>query len=300
MPTPSEAPPHTFGDFMEDSLHHPIWGYYADGRVLFGESSDAADFTTFPVSMRPHFGAMLGERIHQLWHACGAPSDFTILELGAGLGTLAHDLLDHLRAKRPELYSAAHYIIGERSTALRALQLETNACFVAEGRLRVRAVDAQCLADGSLRASLLEERERESRVSKPASPQPASERSGSERSPSEHTSTERGQRRLCGVLLSNELPDAFAVEKLIIEQKTTHSQEAAEGAAERSLLTMRRCHVYPLIRARELREIVREVMSAMPYEMLGDREALLRRGLGSREGEIQSRGLEFGVPSSKN
>ena len=56
-------------DFQEDSLHHPAWGYYCDGRVEFGEHSDTSDFTTFPVSMRPAFGAMLADRLHALWAA---------------------------------------------------------------------------------------------------------------------------------------------------------------------------------------------------------------------------------------
>ena len=44
----------TWREFHEDSLHHPTWGYYTDGRVAFGEEGGSADdFTTFPVSM--HF-----------------------------------------------------------------------------------------------------------------------------------------------------------------------------------------------------------------------------------------------------
>ena len=57
---------YSFHDFMDDSLSHPAWGYYSSGRVGFGESRLAADFTTFPISMRPFFGAILADRLHSL------------------------------------------------------------------------------------------------------------------------------------------------------------------------------------------------------------------------------------------
>ena len=75
----------SFEDFMEDSLHHPAWGYYTDGRVAFGESNAEDDFTTFPVTMRPVFGALLARRLEALRRACmadeaeGAP--FVVVEL---------------------------------------------------------------------------------------------------------------------------------------------------------------------------------------------------------------------------
>ena len=148
---------YSFFEFMEDSLHHPAWGYYSDGRVQFGESAEAADFTTFPVSMRPMFGALIAERVHTIWQAGGSRgAPFVVLELGAGLGMLAHDFLQHCRVRRPNFYRSLTYVIGERSRSLRAEQEETNAGFVQEGRLFVREVDAQALADRSLRAALLE------------------------------------------------------------------------------------------------------------------------------------------------
>ncbi len=113
-------------DFQEDSLHYPDWGYYTDGRVVFGEDADTADFTTFPVSMRPAFGAMLADRLCSLWHALGAPTDapFLIVELGAGTGVLAHDILQHCEAHLPAPFrQAVCYVIGERSASLRSVQV---------------------------------------------------------------------------------------------------------------------------------------------------------------------------------
>ena len=78
---------------MDDSLSHPAWGYYSSGRVGFGESRLAADFTTFPISMRPFFGALLADRLHSLWlataakagegDASGGHETFVVVELGA-------------------------------------------------------------------------------------------------------------------------------------------------------------------------------------------------------------------------
>ena len=51
----------------------------------------------------------------------------SLLELGAGLGMLAHDILQHARAESPQFYAALQYVIGERSAALRVKQEETNA-----------------------------------------------------------------------------------------------------------------------------------------------------------------------------
>ena len=101
-PSAPPAPPLiTWCEFQEDSLHHPDWGYYSDGRVIFGDSTDEADFTTFPVSMRPAFGAMLADRLHSLWLAAAGDdgSPFIVCELGAGTGVLAHDVLAHMAVR---------------------------------------------------------------------------------------------------------------------------------------------------------------------------------------------------------
>eukprot|EP00965_Chrysotila_dentata_P095393 3153429-Pleurochrysis_carterae.AAC.1 len=160
---------------MEDSLHHPAWGYYAEGRVRFGADKEKQDFTTFPLAMRPLFGAMLAERLYMLWRASRAnrapnPSPapattksgsddavrkFVVVELGAGLGTLANDILSHLRDHRPFMFSKLVYVIGERSESLQGLQAATNRDFIDQGVLHVHAVDAQALVTGELRMQLL-------------------------------------------------------------------------------------------------------------------------------------------------
>ena len=152
-PPPARPPRLTsWCEFQEDSLHHPDWGYYSDGRVVFGESSETADFTTFPVSMRPAFGAMLADRACELWKAAGGGSEpFLLLELGAGTGVLAHDVLAHCEACLPHFYAAVRYVIGERSASLREVQAQSNTRFVTAGKLRVvRCARPRCVNTGAV------------------------------------------------------------------------------------------------------------------------------------------------------
>ena len=212
------APPRfiSWHDFHEDSLHHPAWGYYCDGRVAFGEEGGSADdFTTFPVSMRPIFGAMLADRLHSLWLAqdnlldgCDADADdpFLVVELGAGTGVLAHDVLSHCEAALPALYAKLTYVIGERSHALRALQAQTNNRFVAAGKLRIVPADARDLRGSALRETLLE-------VAAQAREPP------------------RPPRRLRGAAISNELPDAFGVERVLVGLSSGGGGQATEEPA---------------------------------------------------------------------
>ena len=209
----------TFCEFMEASLHDPSWGYYAEGRVRFGEQA-SADFTTFPVSMRPHFGAMLADRFCSLWRSCtDTRAPFILAELGAGTGVLAHAILSRLSAAHPEFYSRVIYLIGERSSALRAVQATTNAAFIEQGRLVIEEADARSL--GHLRDLLLQLRMR----------------CGSD-----------GASILRGAVLSNELPDAFGVEKVLLGLDLEHGR-----------LRMQRARVLPLIRRSALLRIEGEI-----------------------------------------
>ena len=104
-------------------MHDERWGYYTAGRVKFGEKKEGDDFTTFPVTMRPSFGALLADAAHSAWVASGgAGRPFVLVELGCGTGVLAHDVLLRCRDAHPAMYAEVKYVIGERSAALRAIQ----------------------------------------------------------------------------------------------------------------------------------------------------------------------------------
>jgi SAM-dependent MidA family methyltransferase len=73
----------------------------------------------------PLFGACVARALDRAWREQGAPDPFFVIEAGAGRGRLAREVL---RAE-PECTPALHYVLVERSAALRddqrdALQLE--------------------------------------------------------------------------------------------------------------------------------------------------------------------------------
>jgi len=72
--------PLPFPRFMEIALYHPIHGYYRRPRDPFGKGGD---FYTAE-QIQPVFGILIAARIRQLFHAMGEPSDFAVVELGAG------------------------------------------------------------------------------------------------------------------------------------------------------------------------------------------------------------------------
>lgn len=77
-----------FRDYMEFVLYAPGLGYYAAGSQKFGQ---AGDFVTAP-ELSPLFARCLARQIAEILLETGGG----ILELGAGSGALAHDLLAEL------------------------------------------------------------------------------------------------------------------------------------------------------------------------------------------------------------
>ncbi len=103
-----------FDAFMEAALYEPGLGYYSNGLTPFGEPGD---FITAPES-GSLFARCLARSVAAVLQQLGGGS---VLELGAGSGALAVDLLRELQALEalPE-----RYWILERSAAMRALQQE--------------------------------------------------------------------------------------------------------------------------------------------------------------------------------
>ncbi|MEW6562532.1 MAG: SAM-dependent methyltransferase [Pseudomonadota bacterium] len=103
-----------FSRFMELALYAPGLGYYTAGARKFGA---AGDFTTAP-EMSALFGRTVARQLAEIM----AQSSRHILELGAGSGKLAADILTELEAQGqlPEQYS-----ILEVSADLRERQQET-------------------------------------------------------------------------------------------------------------------------------------------------------------------------------
>ena len=123
-----EDPPcPTLAEWMELSLYHPGAGYYASGRVRFG---DREDFWTYPERLSPTFGRLLANHLPAMMarlEAAGllaAGEPFTVVELGAGDGTLARDICD-AALESDALRDRLRYRIGERAPALQRVQAET-------------------------------------------------------------------------------------------------------------------------------------------------------------------------------
>lgn len=115
--------PMTLADYMAECLLHPVHGYYTT-RDPFGV---AGDFTTAP-EISQMFGELLGLCLAQSWLDQGAPSPFTLAELGPGRGTLMADILRATRAV-PGFHAALRLWLIEASPTLRARQAQALAAF---------------------------------------------------------------------------------------------------------------------------------------------------------------------------
>jgi SAM-dependent MidA family methyltransferase len=89
-----------FHDYQDMVMFHPTFGYYASGRVSFSD-----DYQTFPIVLAPVFGHMIAEQLFGMWDGMRqsgalAPTDtFTIGEFGAGDGALAESILEYIQAQ---------------------------------------------------------------------------------------------------------------------------------------------------------------------------------------------------------
>ena len=108
----------TFAEFMDLALYDPQQGYYATGVVNIG---DRGDFFTSP-HLGADFGELLAEKFAHLWETMGRPSPFQLVEMGAGQGILAVDLLRYLQQKYPLFFGDLDYYIVEKSEGLKQSQ----------------------------------------------------------------------------------------------------------------------------------------------------------------------------------
>jgi SAM-dependent MidA family methyltransferase len=103
----------TFAEFMETVLYHES-GYYSQQARSMGQRGDF--FTS--VHLGEAFGAMLAVQFVELWQRLGSPPSFDLVEMGAGQGWLARDILIHLRDYCESCFTCVRYTIVEKSTDL--------------------------------------------------------------------------------------------------------------------------------------------------------------------------------------
>jgi SAM-dependent MidA family methyltransferase len=104
-----------FDRFMEISLYDPGQGFYDRSATRLGREGD------FYTASHVHglFGATLAAHFEAIRRAEGSPSQFSIVEVGPGDGTLASDIRSALRPSSTP-GAAWKYILVERSATLRA------------------------------------------------------------------------------------------------------------------------------------------------------------------------------------
>ncbi|HSW49457.1 MAG TPA: SAM-dependent methyltransferase, partial [Bryobacteraceae bacterium] len=172
----------SFLDYQDLVMFHPKFGYYASGRVDF-----ASDYQTYPIALAPHFGRMAAEQIFRMWLGMRRSGSlelgdrFTIAEFGAGNGILAESILDYLE------------IISQEEGA--------------DPRWREFAAQVLYICYDRSPALHKTQRERNARFGSRFEAREADATNPSAAIPPDS---------LVGVVLSNELPDAFSVHKVIL------------------------------------------------------------------------------------
>jgi NADH dehydrogenase [ubiquinone] 1 alpha subcomplex assembly factor 7 len=81
-----ERGPITFADYMEETLYGP-GGFYTETRI-----GSEGDFVTAP-HVHPVFARLVGIALEELWTGLGRPRPFRLVEVGAGDGSLAAELI---------------------------------------------------------------------------------------------------------------------------------------------------------------------------------------------------------------
>jgi len=123
----------TFSQFTELALYNKDFGYYTAGRERIGKKGD---FYTSPC-VHPAFGEIIGRFIKKSSELVDA-KNFTVVEMGAGKGYLALDILDSIKSNYPELYTNLRYLVSETSPA----QIEDGKKLLSDHNKRVSWIDS--------------------------------------------------------------------------------------------------------------------------------------------------------------
>lgn len=107
-----------FSQYMDLVLYHPQQGYYSSGVVEIGKEGDF--FTAS--SLGSDFGELLAKQFVEMWENLGKPTDFNLVEMGAGKGQLADDIFNYLFPHHLQFFQTLHYRIIEASPALQKQQ----------------------------------------------------------------------------------------------------------------------------------------------------------------------------------
>jgi SAM-dependent MidA family methyltransferase len=130
---------------MELALYHENLGYYASDAQRIGREGD---YYTSPSRSRL-FGQLLARQLKEMWQLAGQ-GPFSIIEFGAGDGTLSLDILDEI-AHWETMYRSTRYLLIERGGAARknpGLSLHRN--LVCSDSLEDAKLDPGCILSNEL------------------------------------------------------------------------------------------------------------------------------------------------------
>jgi SAM-dependent MidA family methyltransferase len=100
-----------FDEFMRDALYGEA-GFYT--KPNGGQAGRRGDFLTSP-EVGPLFGAVVANYLDAVWKRIGEPTEFTVVDAGAGPGTLARSIA----AAQPRCFEAMRYVAVELSAGQR-------------------------------------------------------------------------------------------------------------------------------------------------------------------------------------
>jgi len=106
--------PISFRDFMEMALYDAEQGYYA----RLQEIGPHGDYYT-SANIHPLFGELLAEKLASLLRTLDSETALTIVEVGAGPGMLAEDVLRSLQRHAPDVFQNLTYVISELGSNFR-------------------------------------------------------------------------------------------------------------------------------------------------------------------------------------
>ena len=104
----------SIAQYMSLCLTHPEHGYYMN------QDSIKDDFLTAPETSQM-FGELIGAWLITMWQSLGSPSPFSLVELGAGTGTLMQDIL-RTSVLSPTFHQSAQVHLVEISPTLQQQQ----------------------------------------------------------------------------------------------------------------------------------------------------------------------------------
>ncbi|MFQ5998216.1 MAG: class I SAM-dependent methyltransferase [Candidatus Bathyarchaeia archaeon] len=97
----------TFKEFMEVVLYLPEFGYYTNP-----DREPWRDFFTSP-DIHPVFSRMMAKQLADMYACLGSPKRFLAVEMGAGKGLMAFEILRYSKTRYPAFHKALTYVIIE-------------------------------------------------------------------------------------------------------------------------------------------------------------------------------------------